>query len=131
MLLCRLSLIGVTILSSSVWAQEKRPMNIVDVMNVPALSDPQLSPNGNQVLYVLAHTDWKANRRIGHIWRTNTDGTGSLQMTNGEKGESSPRWSLDGQRIAFIAPRRPSLPRPAAADEFRAVSSYPRFRPTS
>jgi len=104
-LLCRWSLIGVTILSSSVWAQEKRPMNIVDVINVPALSDPQLSPNGNQVLYVLAHTDWKANRQISHIWRTNTDGTGSLQMTNGEKGESSPRWSPDGQRIAFIATR--------------------------
>ena len=34
-LLCRLPLIGVTILSSSVWAQEKRPMNIVDVLNVP------------------------------------------------------------------------------------------------
>ena len=41
----------------------------------------------------------------GHIWRINADGSGSVQLTNGTTGESSPRWSPDGTRIAFVANR--------------------------
>jgi dipeptidyl aminopeptidase/acylaminoacyl peptidase len=88
-----------------VQAEEKRAMSIADLLNVPALNDPRLSPDGNQLLYVLTVTDWKENRRIGHIWRINADGSNPVQMTNGEKGEGVPRWSPDGQWIAFIAQR--------------------------
>ena len=94
-----------------VQAEEKRAMSIVDLLNVPALNDPGLSPDGNQLLYVLSLPDWKENRRIGHIWRINADGSNPVQMTNGEKGEGVPRWSPDGSRIASgsisVACRRP------------------------
>ncbi len=86
-------------------AQNKRPMTLVDLLEVPSLGDPRLSPDGSQLIYTLARADWKANRRISHIWRINVDGTGAIQLTNGEKGESSPRWSPDGRFIAFLAQR--------------------------
>lgn len=89
----------------SALAQEKRAMTIVDLINVPSLRDPRLSPDGSQLLYVLSKADWEANRRISHIWRINADGSHPVQMTNGEKGENSPSWSPDGQWIAFIAKR--------------------------
>jgi dipeptidyl aminopeptidase/acylaminoacyl peptidase len=86
-------------------AQNRRAMSPLDLIEVPRVLDPQLSPDGRQVLYVLEKPDWKANRRIGHIWRINADGSGANQLTRGERGENSPRWSPDGARIAFLARR--------------------------
>lgn len=86
-------------------AQALRPMTAVNLLEVPRVTDPQLSPDGRQVLYVVERPDWKANRRVGHVWRANTDGSSAIQLTNGERGETSPRWSPDGTRIAFLARR--------------------------
>jgi dipeptidyl aminopeptidase/acylaminoacyl peptidase len=100
-----LSLLIILSLGLCAGAQAKRPMSLVDMLEVPNLADPQLSPDGKQILFALGKADWKANTRISHIWRINTDGTGLIQMTNGAKGESSPRWSPDGTTIAFLARR--------------------------
>jgi dipeptidyl aminopeptidase/acylaminoacyl peptidase len=86
-------------------AQSRRPMTAVDLLEVPRVLDAQLSPDGRLVLYVVERADWKANRRIGHLWRSNADGSGATQLTYGERGESSPRWSPDGSRIAFLTRR--------------------------
>ena len=83
----------------------QRAMSIVDLLNLAGLSGPQLSPNGGQVLYVQSSSDWSANKRVAHIWRTDRDGSNAAQMTVGEQGESSPRWSPDGATIAFLTRR--------------------------
>ena len=100
-----LSLIIAILAPVPVAAQTPRLMTAIDLLELPRVSDPQLSPDGRQVLYVVERTDWKANRRTGHIWRTATDGSQPIQLTNGERGESSPRWSPDGARVAFLARR--------------------------
>ena len=42
-------------------AQTARPMTLVDLLNVPRLSDPQLSPDGRDVVYVQTQADWKVD----------------------------------------------------------------------
>ena len=83
-------------------------MTIVDLISVPVVSTPQLSPDGTQVVYVQADADWKANKRVTHIWRVRTDGTGTAQLTSGKDGETQPRWSPDGKcdRVRRQARRR-------------------------
>ena len=93
------------LLSSPLDAQEKAGRTFVDAIEQPVLGDPQLSPDGKKLLFTIDKADWKANRRIGHIYRINADGTGQVQLTFGERGESSPRWSPDGKWIAFTTRR--------------------------
>ena len=86
-------------------APAPRPMTFLDGLNMPSLQDPQLSPDGRTVAFVMDAPDWAANRRVGHIHRIGLDGTGLVQLTRGDRGESSPRWSPDGRFLAFLTRR--------------------------
>src|SRR6185436_1755050 len=92
---------------SSTTAQEKRGRTFVDSLEQAVVGDPQLSPDGKQILFTIDRADWKQNRRLGHIYRINADGTGQVQLTFGERGENGARWSPDGKTIAFTTRRDP------------------------
>ena len=104
-------------------------MTFLDLLALPGLSDPQLSPDGHTVAYVQDAPDWSQNKRIGHIWRIGIDGQHPEQLTRGERGESSPRWSPDGRTLAFLAKRGDEDDAqvqllPMAGGEARALSAH-------
>ena len=43
------------------------------------------------------------DRRRRSLWTVGTDGTGHRKLTSSEGGESSPRWSPGGDRVAYVA----------------------------
>ena len=91
--------------SALVRTQSPRPLGIVDFLNIPRITDPQLSPDGRDALFVRADADWKVGRRVTHVWRVPIAGGSPVQLTNGADGEESPRWSPDGRTVAFTAKR--------------------------
>ncbi|MCA1586944.1 MAG: S9 family peptidase [Acidobacteria bacterium] len=97
--------VAVVAFSAQTGAQDKRPMSFVDVLELPTIQDPRLSPDGKQIVFVMEKPDWKANRRVGNLYRVNADGTGQVQLTFGEQSASNPRWSPDGKAVAFLARR--------------------------
>jgi dipeptidyl aminopeptidase/acylaminoacyl peptidase len=86
-------------------AAPARPMTAVDLIDVPRLSDPHLSPDGTHIVFLRSDADWHANRRIAHVWRAVVATGETTQLTAASEGETHPRWSPDGRTIAFIAKR--------------------------
>ena len=86
-------------------AQGKRNISPFDVYRFQQISDPQLSPDGNWVLYVLSSVDSAKDKHNKDVWMTGWDGKEQVQLTNGPDNESSPRFSPDGKYISFLASR--------------------------
>jgi Tol biopolymer transport system component len=90
--------------TSSVASQAaRRPMTLVDLLNIPRVADPQLSPDGRAITFVLTTPDWPANRRVAHLWRINADGSGLRRLSNEPGPPPNARWSPDNSSIAFLS----------------------------
>ena len=87
-------------------AFQKRGITAEDYYAFEFLSDPNLSPDGLQVAYVVTTINQRQNRRNSTIWLVASDGSSKpRQLTTNSYSSSSPRWSPDGQTIAFISSR--------------------------
>ncbi|MGB8511031.1 MAG: hypothetical protein WCD76_21855, partial [Pyrinomonadaceae bacterium] len=85
-------------------ASKRRGVTPEDYFAFEFLSDPHLSPDGKLVAYVLTTTDQRQNRRQSNIWIASVDGSRPpRQFTTAAQSSSSPRWSPDGQSLAFLS----------------------------
>ena len=86
-------------------AQQKRPMTFEDVLALKSVSDAQISPDGKWVAYVVTSADMKENANDADVWLVSTSGGSPIRLTTSKKNDNQPRWSPDGQRIAFVSAR--------------------------
>jgi len=104
----RAVLVGLVItlgLSPAAVADGKRPMKVEDLFAFKRVADPQISPDGKTVAYVLTTVDLPGNKSSSSIWLAPTDKGQPRQLTNTTKKDRHPRWSPDGRRILFESNR--------------------------
>jgi len=93
------------LLSTSIVVSAQRLLRPSDVYHVKAVKDPHLSPDGKWVAYTVSTPDSARDTNDNNIWMAATDGSGAIQLTYTEDGESSPRFSPDGRWISFLSSR--------------------------
>src|SRR5436309_2076360 len=96
--------ISLLALASFVVAQERR-FTIDDLLKVRRVGDPQVSPKGDFVAFTITDPDKTANKSTTQIYVVPLSGGEPRQLTNDEHSSASPRWSPDGDKLAFISAR--------------------------
>ena len=81
----------------------RRTLTPDDFYGVVDVSDPQVSPDGLWVAYVVTANDRDADEARSAIWMVSWDGSQRLALTPAADGTGKPKWSPDGRYLAFIA----------------------------
>jgi len=76
---------------------QRHAMTPADLPLLKGVADPQLSPDGRTLAYVMVTTDYAADRSSPAIMLADMAGGAPRKLADG----ASPRWSPDGRTIAF------------------------------
>ncbi|MGC1107667.1 MAG: hypothetical protein WA876_14130, partial [Candidatus Acidiferrales bacterium] len=88
--------------SPLVQAQQKQ-FQVSDTEKMVTVSDPQISPDDKSIAVVVGHINMKEDGTDSEIALIDIATGAQRVLTSGHKHASSPRWSPNGDRLAFVA----------------------------
>jgi dipeptidyl aminopeptidase/acylaminoacyl peptidase len=97
------ALIAAVAASSAEAQKAPRKLTLDMYLDWEEVQDPQISPDGKQIVFARRHVDKVNDRWKSALWVMNADGAKQRFLAEG----SQPRWSPDGTRIAYVADGEP------------------------
>src|SRR5262245_15195995 len=94
------------LLSPALASAQKRSLTVDDVFNVKDVRDPQRSPDGKWVAFVVSRAIKDTDKNDSDVWMASWDGTQEIQLTSSSDSESQPRWSPDNKYLSFVSSRQ-------------------------
>ena len=113
---------GAKLIQSGIGAAEARslePMRSItvdDFWSLKTVNDVQLSPDGKKVAYVVGICDPSIDKVRSIIWVADLTTLSTRALTSGEAQDTQPRWSPQGQQLAFVSTRHDDKPQIYAID---------------
>ena len=86
-------------------AAGEKPWTLDALMNLKTVSDVELTADGIRVAYVVNRVDSQRNAYDSEIWVVPASGGLARQPALPHVSDRQPRWSTDGQKLAFLSGR--------------------------
>jgi len=86
-----------------IFAQATTTFNANDIFALEYANDPQISPNGKQIVYVRNSNDIMKDSTRRNLWLVDVKSGEQTPLFSDENQYLHPRWSPDGKKIAFIS----------------------------
>jgi dipeptidyl aminopeptidase/acylaminoacyl peptidase len=78
-------------------------LTATDLVMMDRLSEPQVSPEGDEIVFVRRRTDLRADRGLTDLWLVDVMGGSPRRLTDDPAGDSNPRWAPDGKSVYFLS----------------------------
>ncbi len=95
--------VGMALVGAPATAQQSDKLDLGLFLEWERVGGPQISPDGQQIIYTRSYVDQVNDRWKSALWIMNADGSRNRFLTEG----SSAQWSPDGTRIAFTRDGEP------------------------
>ncbi|HET7226698.1 MAG TPA: S9 family peptidase [Candidatus Eisenbacteria bacterium] len=88
-------------IAGAAWAAAPTEQQLIALPRIGAVA---ISPDGQRVAFTVRDTDWVGNAFVTQVWVAG-ENEAARPLTRGKKSSTSPQWSPDGRRLAFLSNR--------------------------
>jgi len=84
---------------------QKRAFRLADLYKLNGVSDPQISPDGKMIAFVVTGYTLEKGKSNSEVYVMNRNGDDLINVSNNPSTDNHPFWSPDGQTLYFTSTR--------------------------
>jgi len=93
------------LITINAYPQSSNIFKPIDVFDLEYVSNTEISPDGEKILYQRNYNDIMNDESFSNIWVINFDGSENRPITTGNFKDNSPKWSNKGDKFVFKSNR--------------------------